>query len=315
MVILTIRGLILKMKTGKKKKLAAIISIVSNISLTVLKIFAGIISGSLSIISEAIHSISDFLASLITFFSVVKSSEPADEDHPYGHGKYEDMAGFIEGLLIIFASIFIVYKSAKKIILGLPMESENTVGIAVMLAAVVINIFVSSILFRVAKETNSISLYADAEHLRTDVYSSFGVFAGLVLIKITGHSVLDPIIAILVAMFIYKAGYTISRRAWMNLLDHSLPDEDIQKIESVVNSLSSDAELKKNSIKARQMGPLKDINLTLQFPRETSLCECHRACDEVEKQIKALFGNACVSIHSEPNCYKRNCQNLCKKEL
>ena len=96
--------------------------------------------------------------------------------------------------------------------------------------AVILNIIVSALLFKVAKETNSISLYADGEHLRTDVYSSLGVLVGLVLIKITGHAVLDPIVAMLVAVFIFRAGYKISKKAASNLLDHSLPDENIDKI-------------------------------------------------------------------------------------
>ncbi len=146
------------MEISTKKKIAAGFSIISNVLLTILKIITGLISGSLSIISEAIHSISDFLASILTFFSVIKSSEPADKDHPYGHGKYEDMAGFIEGLLILGAAVFIIYKSSQKIILGAATDIENSLGISVMLFAVISNIVVSSILFRVAKESNSMPL-------------------------------------------------------------------------------------------------------------------------------------------------------------
>ena len=200
------------MQIYQKKKLVAGLSITSNIILSVLKIITGFMSGSLSIISEAIHSLSDFFASVLTFFSVIKSSRPADNDHPYGHGKYEDMAGFIEGLLIIFASLFIIYEATKKIVFGVNMDAENISGIAVMFIAVIFNIIVSSLLFKVAKESNSISLYADGEHLRTDVYSSLGVLIGLILIKITGYSILDPVIAILVAVIIFRAGYTISKK-------------------------------------------------------------------------------------------------------
>lgn len=300
------------MQINTKKKIAAGLSIVSNVLLTTLKIIAGLFSGSLSIISEAIHSMSDFLASILTFFSVIKSSEPADKDHPYGHGKYEDMAGFIEGVLILGAAIFIIYKSSQKIILGTPADIENSIGISVMLIAVISNIVVSSILFRVAKESNSVSLYADGEHLRTDVYSSLGVLIGLVLIKITGYSLIDPIIAILVAVLIYKAGYTISKRAVMRLLDYSLPNDDIEKIKVIISSFGNSVTLKENSIRARQTGPFKDIDIVLQFPRETSLCECHRICDEIEKQIQLIYINSSISIHFEPICYNKNCQNLCK---
>ena len=298
----------LKIDIKKKKKLTAGLSILSNVILSLLKIIAGILSGSLSIISEAIHSISDFLASVITFS---KSAVPADDDHPYGHGKYEDMAGLIEGVLIILASVFIIYKSVKKIIFAIPLESESNFGIAVMLLAVIMNIFVSRMLFKVAKESNSISLYADGEHLRTDIYSSLGVLIGLVLIKLTGYTVLDPIVAIFVAILIYRAGYTISKRSMSNLLDHSLPDDDIEKIKSIINSNS--VTLKEHSIKARQIGPTKDIDLILQFPQDTTICKCHKICDEVENKIQSLYHNCSISIHSEPICYGKNCQNNCNK--
>ena len=288
------------MNKKKKKKLAASISITSNIFLTTLKLIVGIISGSLSIISEAIHSLSDFLASIITYFSVVKSSEPADDDHPYGHGKYEDMAGFIEGLLIISAAIFIIFKATKKIVLGIPSETENSLGIIVMSVAVVMNFLVSSYIFKVAKTSDSISLYADGQHLRTDVYSSLGVLIGLLLIKITGNHALDPIIAILVAAFIFRTGHTITNKSWMNLLDHSLPEEDIKQIEQIINNYSGITKLKIHGIKARRLGPTKDINLTLQFKKDTTICECHKICDEIEQSIRKIYPNCSISIHAEP---------------
>ena len=301
------------MQINDRKKIVAGLSIISNVVLSVLKIITGILSGSLSIISEAIHSLSDFLASVLTFFSVMKSSKPADSDHPYGHGKYEDMSGFIEGILIVFASLFIIYEASKKIIFGINMDTENLLGMAVMLIAVILNIIVSTLLFKVAKETNSISLYADGEHLRTDVYSSLGVLLGLMLINITGYSILDPIIAILVAVVIFRAGYSISKKAVSNLLDHSLPDENIDKIKQIIQSYSEIVTLKSGSIKARQVGPTKDIDMILQFPKNTSICECHEICDEIERQIEKMYPNCSISIHAEPACYKRNCQKSCEK--
>ena len=303
------------MHINKIKKIAAGLSILSNVILTLLKIIAGLMSGSLSIISEAIHSLSDFAASILTFFSVMKSSRPADADHPYGHGKYEDMSGFIEGILIILASLFIIYEAIKKIVMGTAGETENTIGIIVMFIAVVMNIIVSSLLFSVAKKANSISLYADGEHLRTDVFSSLGVLVGLILIKITGHTVLDPIIALLVAAFIYRTGYTISKRAIMRLLDYSLPDEEIEKIKEIVNKFHDSVQLKENGIKARQIGPSTDIDLILQFPKDASICACHNICDEIEKQIQTIYFNCSISIHSEPICYKNNCQDDCENKF
>ena len=301
------------MDINKKKQLTAGLSIFSNVILTLFKIIAGALSGSLSILSEAIHSFSDFFASILTFFSVIKSSKPADKDHPYGHGKYEDLAGFIEGVLIILAALFIIYKSSKKIIFDGAVETENDFGIIVMLIAVVMNFVVSSILFRVAKESNSISLYADGEHLRTDVYSSLGVLIGLILIKVTGYHLLDPIIAMLIAVLIFKTGYTISKTALMDLLDYSLPNEDIQKIKKIITEYCSNSKLK--SIKARKVGPTLDIDIILQFSGETSICECHKICDEIEKQIRKTYPNSSISTHSEPICHKRNCQKTCDKTI
>jgi divalent metal cation (Fe/Co/Zn/Cd) transporter len=133
------------------------------------------------------------------------------------------------------------------------------------------------------------------------------------LIKITGYAILDPIIAILVAAFIYRAGYSISKKSFRRLMDYSLPDEDIEKIEKIITDFPSAATLKKHSIKARQTGPSKDIDLILQFPGETPICECHKVCDEIEKRIQAIYTNSSISIHSEPVCYKGDCQSYCKK--
>ena len=274
------------MDINKRKQFTAALSILSNVILTMLKIIAGAISGSLSIISEAIHSFSDFAASILTFVSVIKSSQPADNDHPYGHGKYEDLAGFIEGILIILAAVFIIYKSSKKIIFGSFPDYENNLGIIVMLFAAVMNFIVSNTLFKVAKESNSISLYADAQHLRTDVYSSFGVLTGLILIKITGHSILDPIIAIIIAGFIYRTGVKISKQSLMRLLDYSLPKEELDILTKIISD--NGAELKNNSLKAHQVGPATDIDLVLLFPREASLCECHKICDLIENEIRKI---------------------------
>jgi len=303
------------MNVNQKKKFVAGLSITSNVILSVLKITTGVFSGSLSIISEAIHSLSDFFASVLTFYSVKKSSLPADNEHPYGYGKYEDMAGFIEGILIILASMYIFVESARKIILGEYTDSENILGIAVMFIAVVLNIIISSLLFKVAKETNSTSLYADGEHLRTDVYSSASVLVGLVLIKITGHSVLDPLMAILVGGIIYKAGFSICKKTVSNLLDRSIPDENINSIKQIVGKYGDKAVLKDNGIKTRQVGPIMDIDLILQFDGNTSICDCHKICDDIERQISELYPNCSISIHSEPVCYGKNCQISCDKTV
>ncbi len=293
-----------------EKKFAAGLSITSNAIIIILKFIAGILSGSISIISEAIHSLSDCLASVLTFFAVMKSSEPADSDHPFGHGKYEDISGFIEGGLIIFAGLFIIYEAGKKLLFPQNIEVDTTLGIGVMLFAVVANYIVSSILFKVAKKSNSISLFADGEHLRTDIYSSLGVMVGLVLIKLTGIHILDPIIAIIVAIFIFRAGFSISKETLNNLLDGSLPQSDIEAVQKIIKKFKDKGVHGYRTLKGRNVGPEKQLDMTLLFPKQMTIEECHKICDNIEIEINKTLGNCIISIHAEPEgCEKCSCKS------
>lgn len=282
----------------KEKKIAALVSIISNTVIIILKVLGGIISGSVSIISEAIHSFSDFLASLLTFFAVSRSSEPADKEHPFGHGKYEDMSGFIEGGLIIFAGLFIIYEAVKKCFNPYEYQLEPDIGIYIMCFAVIANFFVSKYLFYVAKKYDSISLYSDAQHLRADIYSSFGVLLGLITIKLTGFIFLDSLIALIVAFVIIKTGYSIAKDTLNNLLDGSMPQEDINNIEEILKKNDSIKGYK--NLKARKAGHCKDIEITVFFNPDLKISECHKICDEIEDSIGECFKNANVIIHAEP---------------
>ena len=286
------------MSINAEKKFAAGLSITSNALVIVTKIIAGMVSGSISIISEAIHSLSDFLASVLTFFAVTRSAEPADKEHPFGHGKYEDMSGFIEGGLIIFAGFFIIFEAVEKLLHGYSLESESMLGIYVMAFAVVANFLVSRYLFYVARKSDSVSLLADAEHLSTDIFSSLGVLIGLVLIKITGIAALDPIIALIVALIILKAGFSISKETLNNLLDGSLPNEDIAKIEEILKRNSVIKGYK--NIKGRKSGQYKDIELTLLFNPDMKISCAHNICDQIENEIKKNLGQVNTTIHAEP---------------
>ena len=281
-----------------QKTSAATLSIWSNGLLILFKLVAGIISGSISIISEAIHSLSDFLASVLTYFAVLRSSIPADKDHPYGHGRYEDMAGFIEGLLIIFASFYIIWEACNKIINANSSQFDSTFGIIVMGIAIIANIIISRYLFYVAKKTDSIALNADAHHLSTDVYSALGVLIGLVLIKITGVTLLDPLIAIFVALIILKTGISITKRTLNNLVDGTLPEEELKEIENILEN-SQGIKAYKN-LKSRKSGSDRQIALTLLCDGNMSLKECHCICDNIENQIKKTLPHAQITIHCEP---------------
>jgi cation diffusion facilitator family transporter len=285
----------------KEKKIAAVLSIVSNSSLILLKVFAGIVSGSIGIISEAIHSGSDLLASVITFFSVSESSKPADEDHQFGHGKYEDFTSFIEGMLIIFAAFYIIYEAVQKIFGGAGCKINPNVGLVVMFISVIVNVLVSTYLFKAAKSTGSSALYADGEHLRTDIYSSLAVFIGLLCVKITGKIIFDPIIAILVALIIFLAGYKICETAKNSLLDTSLSKEENDKIAEIIEKHLGNGFISLKNLRTRQAGLKKNIEMTLIVEKNMHISTSHKLCDEIEAEIETNLKNTDILIHLEPN--------------
>lgn len=285
----------------KEKKIAAILSIVSNTSLILLKFIAGIISGSIGIISEAIHSSSDLLASIITFFSVSESHKPADDDHQFGHGKFEDFASLIEGILIILASFYIVYEALKKILFSLHTEVEANFGLSVMLISMLANFFVSSYLFKTAHKTGSSALYADGEHLRTDIYSSLAVFIGLILVKATGNHIFDPIMAIIVAIIIFIAGFKICETAKESLLDTSLEEEDNQQIKNIINGNFSNEIIQLKKLRTRKSGLKKNIEIILIVEKTMSISTSHELCDRIEEKIEQGLKNTDITIHIEPN--------------
>lgn len=297
------------------KMVAAGISICSNTFLIILKLIVGLFTNSVSIISEAAHSLMDLLAAVIAFVSVKKSSKPADEDHPYGHGKYEEISGFIEGFLILIAAGYIIFESVEKIMSGKMDYIDSYAGIVVMGLSVIINILVSKNLYRVAKETDSIALFADAEHLRTDVLTSVGVLLGLVLIKLTGLKILDPIVALCVAVIITKAGLRLCINSMKNLLDSSLPEENIQTIKEIIEKYCPDQIINYCDLKTRKSGAEKLIELTVIMPKDIHLEDSHRLCDLIESDLKQKLCNVIVTIHTEPcdstccECKLKNCNS------
>lgn len=287
----------------REKKFGAAVSIVSNTILILIKITAGILSGSISVLSEALHSFADLSASCLAYFSVSKSSKPADEDHPFGHGKYEDLAGFIEALLIILTALYILFVACEKIIThGGNYEIHTTLGILIMVLSVIINWIVSSYLHMIAKKTDSIALKTDAEHLRADIYSSCGIILGLLAVKITGLNILDPLIAIFVAALILRTGVKLTKQSSNNLLDGSLPKEDKEKIDIVLNSFQAHGVMGTKQIRTSKSGSKRLIQMTIFLPSGMTLIEAHKICDEIETQIGKNLKNCDIIIHAEPFC-------------
>ena len=276
------------------KTTAASISIISNASLVIMKFIAGFLSGSVSVISEAIHSLMDILAAVIAFFAVRISDNPADKEHPYGHGKFENVSGVIEALLIFIAAIWIIYNAIHRFLIKAPIENVS-IGIIVMSLSAIANFFVSRNLYRVAKKTNSIALEADALHLKTDIYTSAGVAVGLILIWITGIRIIDPIVAIMVALLILKESYELLNRAYKPLLDTAIFEKELKVIEKCIN----ESKYTYHDLKSRQSGRERFIEFHLEMPGDVPLKDVHQKCDEIEDLIKSKISHINILIHVE----------------
>jgi cation diffusion facilitator family transporter len=271
------------------------LSVLSNMFLIALKVLAGFFSGSVSIISEAIHSAMDLIAAIIAFFSVKISDTPSDVGHPYGHGKIENVSGVIEALLIFAAAIWIIIEAIKKLIHPGEIESIEW-GSLVMFISAIVNWFVSKRLYRVAKATDSVALEADALHLKTDVYTSLGVAFGLLLIWITKLQMLDPIVAIIVAILILKESYQLMRRAFNPLLDSAWEKEEYDRLIDLLNEL----DVSYHNLKTRKAGQFRFVDFHLEMEGNTKLGNVHNFCDEIEKRLQNEFTNLEVNIHAEP---------------
>ncbi len=272
------------------------LSVVSNTLLISMKLAVGLISGSVSIISEAIHSSMDLIAAIIAFFSVRVSDNPPDSRHPYGHGKIENISGVIEALLIFVAAIWIIIEAARKLTGEQKGLESVLLGSIVMFVSAVINSFVSARLYKVAKKTNSVALEADALHLKTDVYTSLGVSAGLGLILITGIEWLDPVIAILVAFFIISEAYQLLKKAFTPLIDTAWSIKEVEELEGTLKKLG----VNYHDLRTRVAGNYRFLDLHMEIPENESVGDAHKYCDKIENELTGIYENLTVTIHVEP---------------
>ena len=297
-----------KATLDRLKQQTARLSVISNTSLVLMKFVVGFAIGSVSIISEAIHSSMDLIAAVIAFFSVRKSAEPPDAAHSFGHGKFEDLSGFIEALLIFVAAILIIYEAVKKLLGYTTVELQPEMiifGIAVMGISALANWYVSHRLFIVAKESESIALESDAWHLRTDIYTSLGVFAGLILIMLTGNPIFDPLVALGVAVVIMKAAYDLTKRSLSDLADHSIPEKDEKRIKEIICEHSS-IYAGFHNLKTRRSGPEIFIEFHLVVPGDISVDQSHDLTDHLEADLNTEYPRATITIHVEP-CTEGKC--------
>lgn len=286
------------MTLEQRKKFTAGLSVASNTILVLGKLVVGFWINSVSVISEAVHSGIDLVASIIALFAVREASKPADHQHPFGHGKAEAISGFFEGMLIFVAIVIILYEAVKKILHGSEVVRVDW-GLVVMGVSAGMNILVSWQLFRVARKTDSLALEADAVHLSTDVFTSLGVFCGLLLIRITGLHILDPLIALGVAVVIGHAAYDIIKRSIRDLMDERVPEDELAVIESVLVEHTKHF-IGFHDLRSRKTGSKREIDLHLLFCRHTHLEDAHAVTDHLEEELRGKIPKAHVTIHMEP---------------
>jgi len=285
---------------NKLKQQTARLSVISNTLLVVLKLAVGFYGGAVSIISEAAHSGVDLVASLVAFYAVRKSGKPPDKHHAYGHGKIENLSGAIEAALILIAAVWIVYEALEKLMtVQRPQFIEY--GIAVMMVSIVVNWWVSARLLKVAKLTRSDALAADALHLRTDIWTSAGVLIGLTVIKITGVGWLDPAIAIMVAMIVFRAGYLMTKKSLYELTDVSLPKEEEAVIRQILQVHPEIIDF--HRLRTRRSGFRRLIDVHVILFKDMHLDKAHAVCDEIEAELEAALSCCDVVIHLEPCGY------------
>lgn len=311
------------MGSARRKTIAASVSVASNSALIVLKVIVGLSIQSVSVISEAIHSGMDLLAAIIALVAVREGSKPADEKHPFGHGKFENISGTVEALLIFAAAAWIIYEAMKKFLNNSEIAAPGW-GVAVMAFSALVNTLVSRYLFRVGQASDSPALKADAWHLRTDVWTSLGVMAGLGLITLGDRFIdlmnlsadvkvrwqdhlhlIDPIAAILVAMMIIRAAWMLTAQSAGDLMDVTLPPEEEQWIRGLLREYPLVHGF--HRMRTRKAGPTRFVEFHIFVEPSMTVKDSHYLSHKIAAIIQEHFGSASVTVHIEP------CEGSCER--
>jgi cation diffusion facilitator family transporter len=275
------------------------LSIAAAVATILLKFYAFYLTGSMGFFSDALESFVNLIGAIIALIMLHISAKPADKEHEYGHTKAEYFSSAIEGALIVIAALSIIRSAVPRIIEPTPLENLN-IGLLFSLGASLINLVVALILIKNGKKRNSIVLEADGKHLMTDVWTSIGVIAGILVVKLTGIYILDPIIAILVAINIIYTGYQLISRSASGLMDASISEEAMKKITAYLDSLK-EKNIDYHSLMTRQAGQRMFISVHLLVPGWWTVKKGHDYADLIEQSIEDMFDvPVTVSTHIEP---------------
>jgi cation diffusion facilitator family transporter len=280
-----------------QKSRAAAASLGFNLLSTAFKLFAAILTGSVALFSEAVHSLTDVIASAVAFFSVRAAAAPPDDEHPYGHGKIESLAGFGESVLLLGVVIYIGIQSIQRLISGAEVKQLD-VGIAVMAASAIGALVVGWYVAHVGKTTNSLALQSNGQHLYVDAVTSAGVLAALAITAATGWEKADALVALLLGAWISVNAFMLAKRAFDQLVDRRLPDAEVEVIRRLVSGHPEIMGCHK--LRTRLSGAERYIDMHIVVPNQLSVVEAHELADRLEKQIARELTPAQVVIHVDP---------------
>lgn len=283
---------------------AARLSLITIVGLIIIKVTVGAITGSLSVLAQATDSFLDLFAVGITFLAVRIAVRPADEGHPFGHGKTENIAAIVQAALIFIASGSIIYAAVRHIQSGAALELTEA-GAAVMAVSILVSVFLARHLHRVAREEDSMALEANARNIAADVYSAAAVLVGLLVVRFTGWTIIDPILAVLVALFLIKVAFDVLRKSLGGLVDVKLPDEEESAVRAAIAEHFGGEVVSFHKLRTRKAGSQRYIDLHLVMPKHITLAAAHDMCEHLEVDIEHRLNRIDVTIHVEPcdeNC-------------
>ena len=275
------------------------LSVAAAIATIVLKTAAWYVTGSVGLLSDALESLINLAAALLTLSMLRLAAVPPDDAHPYGRFKAEYFSSGLEGALIVFAAGCIAYAAVPRFASPQPIDAP-LLGIALSVVATAINLGVGVLLIRAGRRRQSIALEADGHHLMSDVWTSAGVIAGVALVAATGWLVLDPLIALAVAIHIIWTGAVLMRRSFSGLLDAAIPQEDLAQIEKIFAEYRPRYGIDFHALLTRQAGARRFISFHLLVPDAWPVDRAHQLSEEIEERIRSLVPNAITLSHIEP---------------
>ncbi len=281
----------------RAKRRATTLSLAYNILFTAIKLVVALLTGSMSLLSEALHSATDIVASVFAYIGVRVASIPPDERHPYGHGKVETLAGFGEAILLCGIVLYLLGEGVRRLIVGCELEHLE-LGIGTMMLSAGSSLIVGQYVWRTGKRTGSLALLSNGQHLMVDFWTSVGVLLALGLIWLTGWNALDPLLAIGIALWLLRGAWRLMTHAFHDLIDQSLPSEEIARIDALVRA--EPGVISYHRLRTRRSGTMRYIDLHIVVPADWSLQQAHEVADRLEKRIERELAPAHAVIHVDP---------------